>query len=509
MRRTGTAVVAVSTLAVALLSSLSTVVGTPAAAASAKSVRAVVLVRPGTSLPLRPAGGRVLEVYRAVDSELVSASPKSLARLTADPQVRGIAPDWRGRVAGHGDRSRDASNGVLAADAVGGDAGQAGVGAGVTVALLDTGVTDTAALSRASGRLIDGVDMTNLGRHNNGTATSPLTDGYGHGTFMASLIAGGRVQGSDGRGLGIAPATHVVVVKVADSRGRTSLAEVLGGLDWVATHSSGIQVVNLSLAVTRPMSPAYGSDPLTAAIGYVRNAGVLPVAAVGNDPGQVGDPGMAPQSLTVGAADLSGHQPSVAKFSGSGVVAGVVKPDVVAPGMHVFGEMAPHSTVADDNPSAWQRDGLFIGSGTSEATAITAGVAAAYLSAHPGASPLAVKAAVRRSAQPMCVSGSGAGLVTLSRSRSSRSRCSSRDDRSGVDVGSDPSGEASFNSASFEQNSWLHGAWKPWMASSWSASSWSASSWSASSWSASSWSASSWSASSWSASSWSAENWGQ
>ena len=58
--------------------------------------------------------------------------------------------------------------------------------------------------------------------------------------------------------------------------------------------------------------------------------------------------------------------------------------------------------------------GLFRGSGTSEATAITTGVAAAYLADHPGSTPLEVKSALRTGAQPLCTWGSGAGAVSMS-----------------------------------------------------------------------------------------------
>ncbi len=500
MRRAGT-VIAVGTLlaSTAPLAAVSNTSSAASAATPGPLLRAVVSVHRGVQLPLRPATGRVLHVYRHVGAELVAAPHQALAALASDPAVAGISGDWRGSVAGLKTEKGKDHSGVLAPDVVGGTAGEPGVGAGVTVALLDTGVSDTAAINRASGRLIDGVDVTHLGEGNDGTPKGPLTDGYGHGTFMASLIAGGRVPGSGGRALGIAPAAHVVVVKVAGSRGMTSLSRVLAGLDWVATHASSIQVVNLSLAVQRASAPKYGSDPLTAAVEDVRAAGVLVVAAAGNVPNQIGDPGIDPQALTVGAADNGPGRPRAAGFSGSAVVAGVVKPDVVAPGVHVLGAMAPNTLIAQRNPQAWDGHGLFRGSGTSEASAVTSGAAAAYLSSHPGATPLTVKTALRAMAHPLCTWGTGAGLVQLT---PADSVCKTRKNHSGVTISADPTGEATFNASSWQANSWLNGAWVPWLASSWSASSWSASSWSASSWSASSWSASSWSASSWSDAGW-------
>jgi serine protease AprX len=489
-----------------------------AAAPSGRGIRAVVAVHNAADLPVRVPGGRVLDVLRGVGAEVVTAPASSYAALSRDPRVAGIAPDAAGRVTGWRDHSGSRSDHVLAARAVGGSAGRPDTGAGVSVALLDTGVSDTPALNRASGRLIDGVDVSQLASGGPALTSGTFTDGYGHGTMMASLIAGGVVPGSGSRALGIAPAAHVVVVKVADANGVTSLSEVLAGLDWVAVNAPDVQVVNLSLAIARPTGPRYGSDPLTAGVEHVRAAGVLAVASSGNTPGQVGDPGDDPQSLTVGATDLSGHDAGVASFSGRGIVAGVVKPDVVAPGAHVLGEISPDSLIARQNPSATTPDGLFVGSGTSEATAVTSGVAAAYLSSHPGSSPAAVKTGLRATASPLCSWGSGAGAVSLGnvgrdgRGGSDGQLCG-RWSPSRVDVSADPSGEASFNAERWRANSWLDGAWidllaSSWSASSWSASSWSASSWSASSWSASSWSASSWSASSWSASSWSSESWG-
>lgn len=516
MRRAGTAALAVSMLSCAPIALSAATAPTTAAAAAVHEVRAVVLVRPGTHLPLRPTSGRVDSVFSAIGSEVVTAPRSALSQLAAHPAVAGISPDWQGSVAGHkeqGDKKGHKAKGgdtdttgVLAPAVIGGKAGTAGAGDGVTVALLDTGVTDTDALNRASGRLVDGVDTTHLSDTNDGQDEGPLTDGFGHGTFIASLIAGGVVKGTGSRAIGIAPAATVDVVKVANSNGSTKLSYVLAGLNWVALHSASIQVVNLSLSVQRPTAPAYGADPLNAAIEKVRAAGVLPVAAVGNTPRQVGDPGLDPQALTVGAANVSHKHARVSSFSGSGTVDGVVKPDVVAPGEHVLGEIAPKSVIAKANEVAPDRWGLFRGSGTSEATGITSGVAALYLSQHAGASPLAVKTAIRQSATGLCTPGSGAGLVSVT---NGGKKCHGQDNRSGVDVSSDPSGEAGFDSAAWQNNSWLDGAWVSWLASSWSASSWSASSWSASSWSASSWSASSWSASSWSASSWSTKSWGR
>jgi serine protease AprX len=476
--------------------------------AAGKLVRAVVVVRPGTRLPLSVAGGRVQSVFRNVDAELVRAPLGSLEALASDPRVVGMTPDRTGRVTGDDAKDvKDANdNGVLAAKAVGDSAGKPDTGAGINVALLDTGLTDTPALRRDSGRVTDGVDVSTLASGGAARTSGQFLDGYGHGTFLASLIAGGKVPGSGDRAIGIAPAARIVVVKVADDAGNTSLSEVLAGLDWVAAHSRAIQVVNLALAVDRPTSPAYGADPLAAAVEHVRAAGVVVVAAAGNVAGQVGDPGLDPQALTVGAADVS-NKTKVADFSGSGVVDGVSKPDVVAPGVHVLGVMPPDSRIAHDNPQGWSANGLFKGSGTSEATAVASGVVAAYLSDHDhaGADPQQVKSALRHGADDVKDSRAGDGLVRIVHGK--------LDKASAADTG-----VAGFNASTWNANAWtgvpnwqstLESMWSAasWSAASWSSATWSAASWSASSWSAASWSAASWSAASWSAASWSAASW--
>ena len=466
-------------------------------------VRAVVLVRDGATLPLAVPGGRVLDVFRGVGSEVVQAPYNAVAQLARDGRVLGVAPDARVRVESH-DNGGTARDSVLAADALGGEAGLPGTGYHVNVALLDTGVSDTAALNRASGRITDGVDVSPLAHGGQPLTSGEFTDGFGHGTFLASLIAGGPVTGSGDRAIGVAPAARIVVVKVADDQGNTSLSSVMAGLDWVAAHARGIQVVNLALAVERYTSPAYGADPLTAAIEHVRSKGVVVVAAAGNEAGQVGDPGMDPEALTVGAADGSGGDPTVAPFSGSGVVAGVQKPDVVAPGVHVLGVMPADSVIAAAHPEGWQGS-LFRGSGTSEATAITSGVAAAYLSDHPGASPLQVKAVLRHDARDLHDPAAGEGLLRMPHGAT-------------VPGTVGLAGEANWHHHAWNANAWdavpdwqsqLDSFWSgdAWDATTWSATTWSATTWSATTWSATTWSATTWSATTWSATTWSATTW--
>ena len=155
-------------------------------------------------------GVHVVALFPHVGSEVVSGSPAAVHALLRDPRVAGVAPDDAVSFAGH-DNDGDGHN-QYAWQGLGPSAGRPDAGAGVTVALLDTGVSDTPALNRASGRLVDGVDTSELFNGGDAQTSGRFNDRYGHGTFMANLIAGGHVDGiKDSRGVGVAPMSRLVV----------------------------------------------------------------------------------------------------------------------------------------------------------------------------------------------------------------------------------------------------------------------------------------------------------
>jgi serine protease AprX len=492
-------------------------------------------------------GVRVQALLAGVQSEVVTGDAASLAALAHAPGVLGVSPNVAAHLEGYGyspanrndhgpankgnngnkgnkgnngnsdnnkgnekpgkgNNNPPASDGVLVASTLGGNAGQAGAGRGVTVALIDTGVADTPALNRASGRLLDAVDTSGL-NDDNGTIVEHGTfgDGYGHGTFMASLIAGDKVAGTGNLGLGVAPGANVDVVKVADDEGNTSLAAVLAGLNWVATHSDSVDVANLSLAVDRP-SDQYGIDPLNFAVTLTRASGVTVVVAAGNTPGVVGDPGFDPAALTVGAADTTGKKPAVAPFSGYDNVDGVGKPDVVAAGVNVLGEMPDDALISQQYPDARQDSGLFRGSGTSQSTAVVSGLAALYLQSHKWASPYQVKAAIRGAANKVGNGKTdGEGLVAVP---------------TGAAYNPFNTGESSLNmfqwysTASIWGPFWLGtdpntDAWdvRNWTARHWLARNWTARHWLARNWTDDNWAARNWTVRNWTARHWLARNW--
>src|SRR6266516_4142602 len=141
--------------------------------------------------------------------------------------------------------------------AASGDTGQ-----GVTVAVLDTGIDPLPDFAR---RLIGGVDLT--------SANNPYQDSYGHGTFVAGLIAGNGAS-SGGQYAGEAPGANLVSIKVAKPDGSTHLGTLISGLQWAVDHqgSYGIKVVNISLGFQPSQSTV--SNPLDQAAEAAWKSGI-------------------------------------------------------------------------------------------------------------------------------------------------------------------------------------------------------------------------------------------
>ncbi|MDP9434250.1 MAG: S8 family serine peptidase [Actinomycetota bacterium] len=254
-------------------------------------------------------------------------------------------------------------------------------GAGITVAVMDTGVADVPDLA---GRIADRVDITG----------GVGGDGHGHGTFMAGLIAGSG-EASGGAYRGVAPEADIVDVKVADEHGSTDLITVLRGLQWVDDHRRDIQVLNLSLSSGSPLP--YQIDPLTQALDALWRKGVVVVVPAGNtgpSAGSLTSPGNDPTLLTVAGLDEAGTadraDDSVAGWSGRGRDGALAQPDLAAPGASVVGLLAPGSVIATSYPAARVGEAYIRGSGSSMSTAVTSGIVAAVLSRRPALRPDAV-----------------------------------------------------------------------------------------------------------------------
>ncbi|NUW35986.1 S8 family serine peptidase [Nonomuraea sp. SMC257] len=265
-------------------------------------------------------------------------------------------------------------------------------GAGVKVAVLDTGIDVTH--PDLAGRVAARADFTEA---QNGR------DLIGHGTHVASTIAGSGAA-SDGRYRGVAPGATLLDGKVCEATWCADSA-VLAGMQWAVEQ--GARVVNLSLG--SPDTP--GADPLEEAVRTLSERyGTLFVTAAGNYGADrtLISPGTADAALQVGAVSKSGEQ---AEFASRGPRAGDdgLKPDITAPGVDIT------AARGKDSPG----DGSYVAmSGTSMATPHVTGVAALLAGEHPDWKGDTLKAALTGAARPLPgigVFAQGAGLVDADR----------------------------------------------------------------------------------------------
>lgn len=227
-------------------------------------------------------------------------------------------------------------------------------GTGATVAVVDTGID--AAHPDLAGRILPGYDFV--------SGDSTPQDGNGHGTHVSGIIA---ADADNGIGVdSVAPGASILPVRVLDDSGSGDDATVAQGIDWATAH--GANVINLSLGGSVPTPPGLGlPDPVADAVQRAVNAGVVVVAAAGND----GLPFCENNSfggkvLCVGAVDKRENRSLYSSF-GQGL-------SLVAPG----GSDTPGTD--EDVLSTWNDGNYQELAGTSQATPHVSGVAALLVS---------------------------------------------------------------------------------------------------------------------------------
>jgi serine protease AprX len=425
-------------------------------------------------------------------------------------------------------------------------------GAGVDVAIIDTGVSPVAGLD-APDKIVYGPDLSLESQAPNLTHL----DTNGHGTFTAGIIAGNgsnaqpKTYATDTTDfLGVAPDARIVSLKVGVADGGTDVSQVIAAIDWVVQHKNdnGLNIRVLNLAYGTDSSQAYEHDPLAFAVEQAWKAGIFVVAAAGNNgyvahTGSLTDPAYDPKIFAVGASDSMGtfttDDDTVASFSSTGSSSRT--PDVVAPGTHIVSLRVPGSYIDQTfGASGYVSGTLFRGSGTSAAAGFVSGAAALVIQQRPAITPDQLKKLFLMNTHPLTgfsarKQGQGEvnlGMMLLANTGTAPNKWKTIAWSTGKGSleaarGSDHltadgvvlSGEQdifghAFDSAAMAKleakgSSWSGGTWNGnvWSGSSWSGSSWSGSSWSGSSWSGSSWSGRNWSGSSWSGSSWSGSSW--
>src|SRR3954454_415851 len=492
----------------------------PLAHSRVQPLRTVVVVKDasGDNRPeafVWSVGGRVLRPLGVIDGFIAAVPQVSIGMLGHAPGVRSATPNRRLSLqAQYGQDSGVASavyTDVVRASKTWG-AGHSG--AGVTVAVVDTGVDPTGDLA---GQVVRAVDFTSEGDG---------TDRYGHGTFVAGLIAG---TGSHSNGAieGVAPNAKLVSLKISGADGATDVTLVLEALEWLKDFAPAynIRIVNLSLGFATQQS--YVVDPLDYAVERLWNAGITVVTAAGNggnSPGTVLAPGNDAFVVTVGSSNdrttVNNNDDKLATFSASGpTVDGMAKPDLLAPGRSIVSSRSPGSTVDLANPGSAIGDVYGKGSGTSFSTGIVSGAAALALSKSPWLTPNQVKQRLVSTARAMpggATAATGAGVVdawgaTMSTStmsantgvvasagggslqatrgpaflRDSSGSCMS-DAAADTALGYDPAG--------LFAPTWLGSQWvgSQWVGSQWAGNQWVGSQWVGSQWVGSQWVGSQW-----------------
>lgn len=258
-------------------------------------------------------------------------------------------------------------------------------GEGVSVGVVDTGVDD------AHPDLDDGVVAAARDFTGSGEDPGSTTDDVGHGTHVASIIAGSG-EASDGVNRGVAPGARVLDAKVLTPDGGDT-SWVIDGMEWAAEQ--GADILNLSLG--QPGNYTDGTDPASLAVDALSEQyGLLAVAAAGNEgpePGTIPTFGTASSALTVAAVD---DDDLIAGFSSVGPrVDGALKPDIAAPGVGIVAARAAGTTLGEPV------DDLHVAaSGTSMAAPHVAGAAAVVQSARPGLTGQELKGVLMASTQP-------------------------------------------------------------------------------------------------------------
>jgi serine protease AprX len=263
-------------------------------------------------------------------------------------------------------------------------------------------------------------------------------------------------------------------------------------------------------------------------------AGIVVVVAAGND-GRgafvLGTPANDPYVIAVAAAEQQTNGSwRVPRWATSGD--GRRNPDVTAPGTSIVSLRAPGSRIDLEHPEGYVSPALFKGSGSSQATAVTAGAVALLLSARPTLTPDQVKAILRTSANkgfiwPRFDRFSGEGLLqidaalatqapkasaarqTWAVSNGSGSLDQARGDTRVVINGQILSGEVTVTGAPWNGSRWTGSRWTAgnWDGSRWTASNWLGSRWTSGSWTGSRWTGSRWTGMSFTSGSWTGDAW--
>src|SRR6185503_7471306 len=233
---------------------------------SSASHRVIVTYAPGFGErdldAIAKRGGTIHRNMTSVSAFAATLSEKEIADQAADPRVVSISPDRR--ILSSMDIALPATGANRISDYFG------YTGRGVTVALVDSGISPSEAVSAS--RILASVDFT-------GQSLVGGLDGFGHGTHIASSIGG---AGTNGAVRGMAQNVNFVSLKVLDSTGAGYASDAIEAINWAVVNKDryGIRVLNLSLGA--PPAESFKTDPVNRAVERAWMAGITIVASAGN-----------------------------------------------------------------------------------------------------------------------------------------------------------------------------------------------------------------------------------
>lgn len=275
-------------------------------------------------------------------------------------------------------------------------------GEGVTVAIIDTGVSPHYDLVRPRNRIIGFKDLID-------NQSRPYDDN-GHGTHIAGIIAGNGYA-SRGRYVGVAPKSNILAVKALDRNGGGSTSKVIEAISYVIETKDHYNTKIINLSIGTPANSTCENDPLCKAVNMAIKAGLVVVVAAGNSgpsKGTILSPGTNRNVITVGAVDdkrtVDTSDDTIADFSSRGpTLDGIKKPDLVAPGVNI------------NSLSSNKLDSYVPLSGTSMATPLVSGTIALLFNEYGNLTPLQVKALLINSCIDLkdTEDHQGAGMLNL------------------------------------------------------------------------------------------------
>jgi serine protease AprX len=493
-----------------------------------------------SSIAARVPGLQVSEEFDVIPAFVASIPQSAVALLAQQPGVRYVSPDGpvqvipafpsskkkaeKGHPPKQGDRSKRHINSAHllttypfdthATDVWQGDKGHTDTGAGIGVAVIDSGV------DAAHPDLLNQVVAVNVN-----LSTQSSDDGYGHGTHVAGIING---HDSAQHYLGIAPDATVISVKVADDNGGAFESDLLRGLQWLSLNADAykIKVLNLSVSVAVPQG--YATSPVDAAVERLWQDGITVVASAGNL-GSAEDavwyaPGNDPFVITVGCLDDNGttaaYDDSLCPISSRGVTEdGFAKPDLIAPGRKIVSALAAGigtqgSTLAGEFPDRVTFDGHIRLSGTSMSAPMVAGAVALLLERRSDLTPGQIKQILVSTASAYPGQPDAAGALNIAAAVAAAAHPPASKTYVPVPVGgSTPPKDATtlvWDGARWGSTFWDGARWGSsyWDGARWGSSVWDGARWGSAYWDGARWGSSYWDGARWGSSQWDGARWG-